>query len=82
MPAASPAWIWCICSPTNEAFTNATVILDTENTLQPDGLLRRLPEPGGMTRRNEDGCVVGPSELVVEVAASSASIDLRDKRRA
>jgi len=49
---------------------------------QPDALLRRLPEHGGLTRVNDAGYLAGPPELVVEVAASSASIDLRDKRRA
>src|ERR1035437_7749305 len=38
-----------------EALTNATVILDAENTVQPDALLRRLPEHGGLSRVNEDG---------------------------
>jgi Uma2 family endonuclease len=41
-----------------------------------------LPEQGGLTRVNEDGYLMGPPELIVEVAASSAAIDLRDKRRA
>ena len=61
---------------------DATVILDAENTVQPDALLRRLPEHGGLSRVNEDGYLAGPPELIVEVAASSASIDMRDKRRA
>ena len=65
-----------------EALTNITVILDVENTVQPDALLRRLPEHGGLTRVTKDGSLTGPPELVVEVASSSASIDLRDKRRA
>ncbi len=65
-----------------EFLTNATVILDAENTVQPDALLRRLPDCGGFCRVNEDGYLAGPPELVVEVAASSASIDLRDKLRA
>lgn len=68
--------------PETEALPNATVILDAENTVQPDALLRRLPEHGGLSRVNEDGYLAGPPELIVEVAASSASIDLRDKRRA
>jgi Uma2 family endonuclease len=68
--------------PDTEALPNATVILDAENTVQPDALLRRLPEHGGLTRVNDDGYLAGPPELIVEVAASSASIDLRDKRRA
>jgi len=77
-------WLGAYASrhPEVEALTNATVILDAENTVQPDALLRRLPEHGGLTRVNEQGYLVGPPELVVEIAASSASIDLRDKRRA
>jgi Uma2 family endonuclease len=69
-------------NPSVQFMPNATVILDAENTVQPDALLRRLPEHGGLSRVNEDGYLAGPPELVVEVAASSASIDLRDKRRA
>jgi Uma2 family endonuclease len=68
--------------PETECLPNTTVILDADNTVQPDALLRRLPEHGGHTRENEDGYLVGPPELVVEIAASSASIDLRDKLRA
>jgi Uma2 family endonuclease len=69
-------------NPGVQFMPNTTVILDAENTVQPDALLRRLPEQGGLTRVNEDGYLTGPPELVVEVAASAASIDLRDKRRA
>ena len=68
--------------PEVEALNNATVLLDAENTVQPDALLRRLPEHGGRTHINDAGYLAGPPELVVEVALSSASIDLRDKRRA
>ncbi len=77
-------WLGAYASqhPGIEALTNATVILDAENTVQPDALLRRLPEHGGLSRVNEDGYLAGPPELIVEVASSSASIDLRDKRRA
>ena len=62
--------------------SQATIILDADNTVQPDALLRRLPEHGGLTRVNAAGYLAGPPELIVEVAASSASIDLRDKPRA
>jgi len=68
--------------PDTEALPNATVILDAENTVQPDALLRRLPEHGGRTRENDRGYLTGPPELIVEITASSASIDLRDKLRA
>jgi Uma2 family endonuclease len=61
---------------------NATVRLDLDNEPQPDGLLRRLPEHGGRARLSAEGYVEGPPELVVEVAASSASYDLHDKLRA
>lgn len=56
---------------------NATVILDADNEVQPDACLRRVE--GGTSRLDEDGYIVGPPELVVEVAASSVSIDLHDK---
>ena len=69
-------------TPVVEHLTNATVILDAENTIQPDALLRLDPRHGGRTRVTEDHLISGPPELVVEVAASSASIDLHDKLRA
>lgn len=77
-------WLGAYASrhPGVELLTNATVVLDAENTVQPDALLRRLPEHGGATRVTEEGYLAGPPELIVEIAASSASIDLRDKRRA
>jgi Uma2 family endonuclease len=61
---------------------NVTVLLDPENTVQPDALLRLLPEHGGQCRPGEKGYLRGAPELIVEVAASSASVDLHDKRRA
>jgi len=78
------AWLGTYASrhPDTEVLANATVILDAENTVQPDALLRRLPDHGGLTRVNEDGYLAGPPELIVEVASSSAAIDMRDKRRA
>jgi Uma2 family endonuclease len=68
-------------TPGVEFLPHATVILDPDNTFQADALLRLLPDRGGRTRVNEAGYLVGPPELVVEVAGSSASIDLRDKLR-
>jgi Uma2 family endonuclease len=68
--------------PETQSLPNVTVILDSENTVQPDALLRLLPEHGGLTRLNEKEYITGPPELVVEVATSAGSIDLRDKLRA
>lgn len=78
------AWLVTYASghPEVETLANATVILDAENTVQPDALLRRRSEHSGLSRVTEEGYLLGPPELIVEVAASSASIDLRDKRRA
>ena len=61
---------------------NATVRLDLDNEPQPDVLLRIEPEAGGRSRLGDDDYVEGPPELIVEIAASSASIDLHDKLRA
>ena len=61
---------------------NATVRLDPDNEPQPDVLLRIEPGAGGQSRVSDDDYVEGAPELVVEIAASSTSIDLHDKLRA
>ena len=58
---------------------NATLRLDLDNELQPDVLLRIEPEADGQSRVSADGYLEGAPELVVEVAASGASIDMHDK---
>jgi Uma2 family endonuclease len=67
--------------PDVEVADDATVKLDEDSEVQPDAVLLRHPGTGGQTRI-EDDYLVGAPELVVEVAASSASYDLHDKRRA
>ena len=59
---------------------NATVILDDDNEVQPDAALWH-EEPAG-PHLTEDHYLEGGPQLVVEVAASSASYDLHDKMRA
>ncbi|HLP89147.1 MAG TPA: Uma2 family endonuclease [Nostocaceae cyanobacterium] len=56
---------------------NATVLIDADNEPQPDALLRI--ETGGQSTINEDDYVEGTPELIVEIAASSASYDLHEK---
>ncbi len=56
---------------------NATVRLDRDNEPQPDALLRW--ESSGRSRLGEDGYLEGSPELIVEIAASSASYDLAQK---
>lgn len=61
---------------------NPTVRLDLDNEPQPDAVLL-IEEPcGGQARLSEDDYVEGAPELVAEIAASSAAIDLGDKKRA
>ncbi|MFB2833629.1 Uma2 family endonuclease [Floridanema evergladense] len=56
---------------------NTTVRLDADNEPQPDALLRI--ERGGQSRISEDDYVEGAPELIVEIAASTASLDLHQK---
>lgn len=56
---------------------NCTVRLDLDNEPQPDALLRI--EIGGQSNISEDGYVEGAPELIVEIAASTASYDLHQK---
>jgi Uma2 family endonuclease len=69
-------------TPGTQVGANGTVKLDADNVPQPDAVLRILEECGGASRLDEKGYLVGPPELVVEIAASSSSIDLHDKLRA
>ena len=62
-------------------YPNATVLLDAENSFQPDAILCSTPRKGGRVWINEDDFLCGSPELVVEISASTVSIDLRDKLR-
>ena len=66
-------------TPGVQVADNATVRLDLDNEPQPDALLLLDPARGGQARIDHDGYVAGAPELVVEVAASSASYDLHEK---
>jgi Uma2 family endonuclease len=61
---------------------NSTVVLDLDNEPQPDAFLLITAEAGGQTHIGEDGFVHGPPELVVEIAASTVSIDMNRKLNA
>jgi Uma2 family endonuclease len=56
---------------------NPTVRLDLDNEPQPDAILRL--ERNGQSTISEDDYIEGAPELVVEIAASSASYDLHEK---
>jgi Uma2 family endonuclease len=60
---------------------NVTTILGAFGEPQPDCILY-IPEAlGGLSRINADGYLVGPPELVVEVARSSRKFDLGEKKK-
>ncbi len=60
-----------------EVLDNTTVLLDADNEPQPDALLRI--ETGGQSIINENDYVKGAPELIVEIAASSASYHVHEK---
>lgn len=59
---------------------NATLRLDLENEVQPDAVLYISPDKGGQIQI-EENYLAGVPDLVVEVAASSASYDMFEKMR-
>lgn len=74
-------WLWTykIATPGTVLGDNPTVRLDLDNEPQPDAVLFI---PGRQATIGADDYIEGAPELVVEVAASSAAIDLHDKKRA
>ena len=73
------AWLGAYEAATSgvEVLDNATVRLDADNEPQPDALLRI--EMGGQSTISNDDYVEGAPELIVEIAASSTSLDLNQK---
>ena len=68
--------------PDLEVYPNATLLLDPDNAPQPDAILCTAPRDGGRVWLNDKGYLCGAPELVCEVAASSAAVDLHEKFRA
>lgn len=75
-------WLAVYCAATLgvKLGDNATVLLDSDNEVQPDALLRLEESKGGQSRINHKDYIAGAPELVVEIAASSAAIDLHEKK--
>jgi Uma2 family endonuclease len=69
--------VYCAKHPELQVGDNGTVGLDADNEFQPDACLWRIE--GGTAHLTDDGYLEGAPELVVEVAASSASYDLHQK---
>lgn len=61
--------------------SNSTVKLDLENVPQPDVMMFFKFGSDGRGRLDEDGYLIRAPELVAEIAASSASMDMHEKLR-
>ena len=74
-------WIGCYAADTPgiDFGDNSSVQIDADNDPQPDAYLFVLPEYGGQCQIDEDGYLCEAPELIVEIAASSASRDLHQK---
>jgi Uma2 family endonuclease len=72
-------WLWTYkaATPGIDLYDNPTVRLDADNEPQPDAVLRI--ETGGQSWLSQDDYIEGAPELIVEIAASSASYDLHAK---
>lgn len=73
---------YCIATPDVIPGDNCTVRLDMDNEPQPDIVLFIKPECGGQLDPSTGRYIEGAPEFVAEIAASSASIDLRGKLNA
>jgi Uma2 family endonuclease len=75
------AWLgaYAFATPGVVLLPGVSTCLGEDGEVQPDQSLSILPECGGQVREDALGRLVTPPELVVEVAASSASYDLFEK---
>ena len=73
--------VYMAATPGVRLTDNATLRLDADNEFQPDALLRLPERAGGNSRISRDDYLEGAPELIVEVASTSASHDLHDKRK-
>jgi Uma2 family endonuclease len=74
-------WLWTykVAFPDVIVADNTTVRLDPDNEPQPDVVMFIPNRSASIT---EDDYIAGAPELVVEIAASTVSIDLHDKKAA
>jgi Uma2 family endonuclease len=74
-------WLWnySLATPGVATGISATVRLGPDDVPQPDALLRILEEHGGRSRLTSKDYIEGAPELVAEIAASTASLDAREK---
>ena len=69
--------VYADAHPGCEAYPNVTVRLLEDSEVQPDALLKLVD---GSAKTTREGYFAGAPELVVEIATSSASVDMHAKR--
>jgi Uma2 family endonuclease len=81
--AATITWLgsYTASTPGVQVNDSVTVRLDLDNEPEPDVALLIDPDAGGQARVSDDDYIEGAPELIVEIAASSASKDLNEKFR-
>jgi hypothetical protein len=72
-------WVYRAHTPGVRGGADASVRLREANMPQPDTFLLIDPAHGGQSRVDDAGYIQGAPELICEVAASSAGIDLHEK---
>lgn len=70
--------VYAASTPGTDVGDNATVLLDSDNEVQPDALLRLAI--GGKSLVNSNDYIQGPPELIIEIAGTSAAYDLHAKK--
>ncbi|NOZ06578.1 MAG: Uma2 family endonuclease [Chloroflexi bacterium] len=73
--------VYCASTSGVDLSDNTSVRLDADNEVQPDALLRLDPAFGGRCHITPDDYLEGAPELIMEIAATSASYDLHDKKK-
>jgi Uma2 family endonuclease len=81
--SAMMTWLgtYWVATPGTLLGDNTTVRFDENNEHQPDAVLFLPPTSGGKVVITEDDYLQGTPELIVEIAASTASYDFYVKRR-
>jgi Uma2 family endonuclease len=70
-----------VATPGTRFSDNPTIILGERSEPQADAVLMIDPACGGQAQIWDEDYIVGPPELIVEVASSSESYDMHGKRR-
>ena len=80
--ALTTTWLgqYAFRTPGVQARSETTVFLTVDGEVQPDAFLFWEQPAGVGVRETEDDYVEGTPDLVAEIAASSASYDLHDKK--